>query len=63
MPMYNSVNETVCTNVKIINNTNIEPQKMFTVFVETVDPAVNVTLKYATIIIPIDPNDGNLSII
>ena len=58
MPMYSDVNETVCANVTIINNTNIQPQKEFTVFLETVDPAVNFMSKYATIVIPIDPHDG-----
>ena len=42
----------------IINDTNIELEELFTVALETVDLAVNITQKTGTVAILIDSHDG-----
>ena len=58
MPMYSSVNDTICTDIMITNDTDIEPEEQFTVTIETVDPAVNITFKTGIVLILIDSHDG-----
>ena len=58
MPGYNTINDTVCTNVLVVNDTDIEDQEQFNILLETFDPAVRILLKFATIIIPVDPYDS-----
>ena len=58
LPKYNHVNETICTDLMIINDTNIELEELFTVALETVDLAVNITQKTGTVAILIDSHDG-----
>lgn len=58
MPMYSGVNDTICTDLMITNDTDIEPEEQFTVALETVDPAVNITIKTGIVIILIDSHDG-----
>ncbi|KAL5516904.1 hypothetical protein EMCRGX_G002348 [Ephydatia muelleri] len=57
MPMYSSVNDTICTDIMITNDTDIEPEEQFTITLETVDPAVNITLKTGIVLILIDSHD------
>ena len=56
--MYSSVNDTICTDIMITNDTDIEPEEQFTVNLETVDPAVNITFKTGIVLILIDSHDG-----
>eukprot|EP00731_Ephydatia_muelleri_P002076 Em0001g2076a len=58
MPGHSSINDTVCTNVMIVNDTDIEDQEQFSVILETLDPAVIIILKLGTIIIPVDSHDS-----
>ena len=58
MPGYNTINDTVCTNVLVVNDTDIEDQEQFNILLETFDPAVRILLKFGTIIIPVDPYDS-----
>ncbi|KAL5516874.1 hypothetical protein EMCRGX_G002306 [Ephydatia muelleri] len=57
MPMYSSVNDTICTDIMITNDTDIEPEEQFTITLETVDPAVNITFKTGIVLILIDSHD------
>ena len=58
IPALSGENTTQCMNIDIINDTDIEEEEEFTLILETVDPAVNITSRLATAIISIDPNDG-----
>ena len=58
MSGHSSINDTVCTNVMIVNDTDIEDQEQFSVILETLDPAVIINLKLGTIIIPVDSHDS-----
>lgn len=60
MPMDSDENATACTDVVIVNDTDIEEKEEFIIILETVDSAVKISLKFSTLFITADPNDGKL---